>query len=92
MWHDPNIWISHSHGPGYGVTDGNNRDIGITDLALSNTEIAAATLVHELAHTNLAPGPPSRLAELALRSCGFAAIYDETIVGEFWQRPRSPRA
>jgi hypothetical protein len=41
----------------------------------------AATIVHELAHVNGAPGKPNRMAEDTLRSCGFSDQFDEAAVG-----------
>ncbi len=40
----------------------------------------AASLVHELAHVNGAPGD-SHAAEATLPCCGFAALYVPTIIG-----------
>ncbi|REJ78079.1 MAG: hypothetical protein DWQ47_17185 [Acidobacteria bacterium] len=58
-------------------TLGNN--ITINEYSISRGRwIVAATLVHELAHVNGAPGN-THAAEATLPPCGFAALYDPSV-------------
>jgi hypothetical protein len=96
VWHDPNVWISFSMDPvdvHYGWSFEFGRDVAITHAAFSRSwTFVAATLVHELAHINGAPGPPSRAAEDTLRHCGFEWQRDPTVVGQFGPTEPAPQA
>jgi hypothetical protein len=86
VWADPSIWISYDpdrSGRKYGVTDRvNGREISITQYALRmGMWTTAATLVHELAHTNGAPGGRSHAAEGTLRTCLMKSLEDPAILG-----------
>ena len=86
VWRDPSIWISYdpdNHGHKFGVTNRVGGDeISITRFALRMGRwTTAATLVHELAHTNGAPGGNSHAAEGTLRNCLLQGLEDPTIVG-----------
>ncbi len=79
---DSSVFISYdpnNSGHLYGATLGN--DVAITRFALRMGRwTAAATLVHELAHVNGAPGNDHQ-AEGTLLCCGFSNIHDATIIG-----------
>lgn len=79
---DSSIFISfdpNNTGRLYGATLGN--DVAITDFAIRMGRwTTAATLVHELAHVNGAPGNDHQ-AEGTLLCCGFSNIHDATIIG-----------
>lgn len=86
VWADPAIWVSYdpdSSGHKYGVTNKvNGREISITKYALRMGEwTTAATLIHELAHTDGAPGGASHAAEATLSSCLLHALEDKSILG-----------
>jgi hypothetical protein len=89
IWNDPNIWISYNSNTEdglYGVTAPvpYHKEITIAayPFTLSNPiPVLAATIVHELAHVNGAPGRPSKAAESTLPSCGFRDQYDSDIEG-----------
>jgi hypothetical protein len=79
---DPNIAISFdpqkTQGT-FGATLGN--DITITDFSIRiGRWTVAATLVHELAHVNGAPGN-NHQAEATLLCCGLSALEDPNIIG-----------
>ncbi len=82
VWNDPTIWISYDPNQGglnYGATLG--QDVTITRYALHmGLWTTAATLVHELAHTNGADGI-SHDAEGTLRSCLLQGLENPQIVG-----------
>lgn len=86
VWTDLNIWISYdpkNDGQNYGATDtvGGN-EITITRFALRMGHwTTAATLVHELAHTNGAPSGASHAAEATLSTCLLHALEDPNILG-----------
>jgi hypothetical protein len=81
---DASIFISFDpSGPASGATD----SVGGRDITISAQEFrvgrwsVAATLVHELAHTNGAPGAPSAEAENTLRCCGLGGLFRPGSVG-----------
>jgi hypothetical protein len=84
VWNDKSIWISFDpdkKGTKYGVTL-NKKHISITQYALSMGKwTTAATLVHELAHVNGAPGT-NQDAENTLLSCMLKSLHDPTIIGK----------
>lgn len=85
VWADPNIWISYdpkNNARDFGVTNRlGGKEIAITEYALLQGErTVAATLIHELAHTNGATGT-NHDAEGTLTPCLFSDIEDPTVIG-----------
>lgn len=82
IWRDPRIWINFDtsrSGQDFGETTG--FDITITQYALTlGLWTTAATLVHELAHVDGAPGT-DRQAEDTLLKCMLPGPHDPTILG-----------
>jgi len=92
VWRDPGIWVSFNANPDeglYGVTY--KKDIAIASRLFKLVDpvrVIAATLVHELAHVNGAPGGfESKAAEATLPPCGFDDLYNPATVGAI-RRPR----
>lgn len=92
VWKDPNIWVSFNPNPVkdlFGITY--KKDISIAAHVFTLVDpvrIIAATLVHELAHVNGAPGGmESKAAESTLPPCGFEDLYNPATVG-MARRPR----
>jgi|SRR5450631_2798019 hypothetical protein len=87
VWSDPSIWINYDPdriGHRFGVTHslGGTHNISITQYALSMGEwTTAATLIHELAHTNGAPGGRSHAAEATLSKCLLNSLENKAILG-----------
>jgi hypothetical protein len=83
IWGDMSVWINFdpSQAVGsYGATRGKN--ITITAYALAQGHwTTAATLVHELAHVNGAPGTTHQ-AEGVLRHCLLANLENPSIIGQ----------
>ena len=79
---DSSVYISYDPNNGgalFGATLGKN--VSITRFALRMGKwTAAATLVHELAHVNGAPGDDHQ-AEATLLCCGLSNIHDASIIG-----------
>ena len=93
VWSDPTIWISYDpdrSGRKFGVTERvGGREISITEFALRmGAWTTAATLIHELAHTNGAPGRRSHAAEAALSTCLLRALEDKRILGAIQRASR----
>lgn len=93
VWSDPTIWISYDpdqSGRKYGVTNRvGGREISITQYALRmGAWTTAATLIHELAHANGAPGGASHAAEATLSACLLNALEDKTILGSIQRAAR----
>jgi hypothetical protein len=85
VWTDPNVWISYtSSSLARGFTHPNGRDVAISLEGFGRFPTdwrgVAATLIHEMAHVNGAPGT-GRSAEGVLRMCQFADHHDPVIVG-----------
>jgi hypothetical protein len=82
VWGDASVFISRdpSNQQGnFGATLG--KDITITRFSLRMGRwTVAATLVHELAHVNGAPGTDTQ-AEDTLLSCLLRGLHDSTIIG-----------
>lgn len=96
VWSDPTIWISHDpdqSGSKYGVTDRvGGREISITEYALRmGAWTTAATLIHELAHANGAPGGASHAAEATLSKCLLNALENKNILGAIQRASRGVR-
>jgi hypothetical protein len=86
LWKDPSIWVSFNPNPAdglFGITY--KKDIAIAAYVFAQREPVrwiAATLVHELAHVNGAPGgEESKAAESTLPQCGFDDKYNPATVG-----------
>ncbi|MDR1423821.1 MAG: hypothetical protein LBI92_04340 [Azoarcus sp.] len=82
IWNDSSVWISYNpvwrHGY-FGSTSG--KDITIAKYAFSMGHwTIAATLVHELAHVNGAPGHNTQ-AEDTLKACLLRDLYDPSVIG-----------
>jgi hypothetical protein len=91
LWSDPNLWLNWDPRPNpgfYGATAGSRRkEITISNFALNRgTWVTVATIVHEMAHVNGAPGAPSMAAENALTPCGLKGLVDRGAIG---MRPRA---
>ena len=87
VWADANIWISYdpkNDGQNYGATNFvGGKEVTISEYALRMGHwTTAATLIHELAHTNGADGT-SHDAEATLRDCLLSGLEDPTIIGMF---------
>jgi hypothetical protein len=89
IFNDPDVWISYNSNPQAGLFGTHaaapfNKEITIAAYVFTLPNpiaILAATIVHELAHVNGAPGWPSPAAESTLPPCGFGAEYDPGILG-----------
>ena len=67
---DASIWVNYNSGIAhYGEAIGNEIAIGPMSYRIGRWTVLA-TLIHELAHVDGAPGAPSRQAEEALLHCG----------------------
>lgn len=91
VWKDPGIWVSFNSNTEeklFGITY--KKDISIAVYVFAQREPArliAATLVHELAHVNGAPGGmESKDAESTLPPCGFDDLYNPATVGVVLRR------
>lgn len=83
VWNDPNIWLSCDPGRTggrFGATLGNEVTISGYSLAMGHWT-TCATLIHELAHVNGAPGGTAQ-AEDTLLSCLLRGHHDPTIIGQ----------
>jgi hypothetical protein len=84
VFDDSTVFISFDpSGPASGATNqvsGKEITISIREFRVGRWSVAA-TLVHELAHVNGAPGVPSPLAESMLNCCGFRAHFRRGVVG-----------
>jgi hypothetical protein len=71
---DDNMWINyHPTMAGYGLTPGSTfaTEFAIGTFAFRDgKQMVLATIIHELAHCNGAPGGDSKVAEEALIACG----------------------
>ena len=92
VWKDPDVWVSFNPNPDeglFGIT--HKKDIAIASRLFAMADPVrwiAATLVHELAHVNGAPGGmESKAAEATLPPCGFDDKYNPATVGMV-RRPR----
>jgi hypothetical protein len=85
VFDDATIFISFDpSGPNSGVTNavgGKDITIGASEFRVGRWTVAA-TLVHELAHTNGAAGGASPDAENTLKCCGLSGLFRPGVVGE----------
>ncbi|MDR1528834.1 MAG: hypothetical protein LBS40_00175 [Burkholderiales bacterium] len=83
IWMDISIWInfdpSRQYGD-YGAKRGNDITITAFSLEMGRWTVAA-TLIHELAHVNGAPGNTHQ-AEATLQNCLLPGLEDPTIIGK----------
>ena len=83
IWADNSVWINFDPsrtGGDYGAT--RSKEVTITAYALAMGHwTVAATLIHELAHANGAPGITHQ-AEATLRSCLLPGLEDPAIIGK----------
>ena len=82
LWVDPAIWINfdpRNVSGDFGATSGNDITITAFSLGMGKWTVAA-TLVHEMAHVNGAPGN-THAAEGTLRSCLLADHENPAIIG-----------
>ncbi len=85
IWADRNIWISYDPNPQadrYGATLGNDVTITAFSLRIGFWTVAA-TLIHELAHVDGAPGGNNHAAEATLRQCLLRNLENPNIMGMF---------
>ena len=93
VWRDPEIWVSLNSNPAtdiFGMTYKKEISIPIRLFSIPEpVRVIAATLVHELAHVNGAPGgwTDSKAAESTLPPCGFDDQYNPAMVGSI-RRPK----
>ena len=93
VWRDPGIWVSLNSNPAsdiFGMTYKMEISIPLRLFSLASpVRVIAATLVHELAHVNGAPGgwTDSKAAESTLPPCGFEDQYNPAMVGSI-RRPK----
>ncbi len=84
VWNDPHVWINYdpeNRQGKYGAHRRGTKEIAISKYALRMGRwTVAATLVHELAHVNGAPGNNSQ-AEDTLKTCLLKGLHDPTIIG-----------
>jgi hypothetical protein len=91
VWNDPGVWVSYDpggQGGRYGATLGNEITITAYSLRMGRWTVAA-TLVHELAHVNGAPGTDKQ-AEHTLASCLLHKLENPNIIGRI-TNPSVPR-
>src|SRR5262249_36650526 len=86
VWRDPDVWVSFNPNPDdglFGITY--KKDVAIASRVFKMPDPVrwiAATLVHELAHVNGAPGGmESKSAEATLPPCGFDDKFNPAAVG-----------
>lgn len=90
---DRRLWVNF-------IVDRRSTDFGLYDTVTGELGIGMrafnmgrwtvlATLIHELAHANGAPGEPSQAAEQALLACGLGR-FSELIDGDDPQTPFDP--
>jgi len=86
VWNDNSVWINYDpdSNPGYfGARVGN--DVTISKYAyLMGHWTVVATLVHEFAHVNGAPGGNSTQAEDTLRRCLLHQLHDPAVLGRLF--------
>ena len=84
---DPGVWIHWDPRPDPGYFGATWHEFPVADVTITNYTlnkglwVTAATLVHEFAHVNGAPGRPSMAAENALPPCGLRGLFDPGAVG-----------
>ncbi len=90
---DGSIWVNYEVSAAYGHTNRvSGKEIAISDLSFRwGRWTVLATLVHELAHSNGAPGGASRQAEQAVLACGLGNKSERTSGVDNRHTPYNPR-
>jgi hypothetical protein len=92
VWADHSIWVSYdpkNQAGQYGATLGNEITITAYSLKIGVWTVAA-TLIHELAHVDGAPGT-NHDAEATLRHCLLSGLEDPAIIGHLFHPSGSVR-
>lgn len=92
VWVDHSIWVSYDPGTQagrYGATLGKEITISAYSLRVGYWTVAA-TLIHELAHVDRAPGT-NHDAEATLRNCLLSNLEDPKIIGSLFHPSGSVR-
>jgi len=92
IWTDKSVWINFDPSKqdgDYGATRGSDTTITAFSLMRGHWTVAA-TLIHELAHVNGAPGNTHQ-AEATLKSCLLPGLEDPTIIGKLLLSPNTRR-
>ena len=96
IWKDPDVWLHYDpefKKGKYGARRRGTKDITISAYAFRGGDhwTVAATLIHELAHVNGAPGNDTQ-AEDTLKSCLLHKLHDPTIIGQVGQPTQRKQA
>ncbi|MBK8181832.1 MAG: hypothetical protein IPK63_02490 [Candidatus Competibacteraceae bacterium] len=77
---DSSIWVNyHATMPDFGEAEISGKEIAISHTAYRiGRWTVLATLIHELAHINGAPGTPDKRAERAVIECGMGKLSELT--------------
>jgi hypothetical protein len=91
---DRTLWVSYFKNGGtlrgYCISrDGKKFEIGLTDLAFRNRQLALGTLIHELAHVGGAPANTSQ-AEDAVYHCGLGTFREYELGEDDSSTPYDP--
>jgi hypothetical protein len=93
IWADRGLWINYDPSLAvgdFGASRVGAKEVTITQFALRKGHwTVAATLVHELAHVNGAPGGRDHSAEHVLTRCLLAGLHDPHILGEVLRAART---
>lgn len=83
IWNNKKIWISYDGSKGtWYATNYKKIHISLTDITLNKGRwVTIATIIHELAHSDGAPGT-NRQAENALLKCMMKAHHNPNIIGQ----------
>jgi hypothetical protein len=93
VWADHSVWISYDPGTQalrYGATLGKEVTITAYSLRIGYWTVAA-TLIHELAHVDGAPGGNNHDAEATLRHCLLSNLEDPNVMGSLFHPSGSVR-
>lgn len=88
VWNDPSVWISYDpdkSGTMHAVVIGNHMTLTAYTLAMGQWT-TAATIIHELAHVNGAPGGNSSQAEDILLECLLKDLHNPAYIGRLGKR------
>ena len=88
IWKDKNIWISYDGSKGaWYATNFKKKNISLTNITLNRGRwTTAATIIHELAHSNGAPST-TRQAEDALLKC-MLKVHHTGVIGQIKKSSR----
>jgi hypothetical protein len=93
LLNDNTIWVNYATFGEYGQTNfvgGKEIAIGIRAFRIGRWTVLA-TLIHELAHVNGAPGRPSTFAEDAVYHCGLGSHHEHFTGTDDPKTPYDPR-